>query len=175
MTTVEHLAERTAMASSSSTALRQIIEPFDEKHDDAHKRLRQDLRDFKIQLDHGLQSMREEIAKDRAEIASLKATPVDATNLILRGRVIVALVLTVVGICAGVWGSTAGLRSDVRDILTRIEAQKTAVDAATKLQEMQSTSLKVAIDEMKRRQELQQYEIQGLKEAILTGKSPLRK
>lgn len=101
--------------------------------------------------------------------------------MILTPKIVVAMVAFAVTVTGGVWSANYGirsetqaLRSDVRDIITRMEAQRTAYDAAAKLQEVQSTALRTAIDDMKRRQELQQYEIQALKEVILTGKGSVK-
>lgn len=83
---------------------------------------------------------------------------------------IVILALTMAG---SVWWSTAGLRSDVRDINTKMDARQEAEQLQSQLEAERSLALKESLDAMKRRQELQQYEIQGLKEAItsLKGRS----
>jgi hypothetical protein len=68
---------------------------------------------------------------------------------------IAAIVAAFLAIAGSMWA----LRSDVRDILTRMELQ-------SKLQEERSNAMRESLESMKRRQELQQYEIQGLREAI---------
>lgn len=170
--TITHERE-TDMSPLNLAALQQMITSVDEKHVEAHQRLRHDYRELRSQLDLGLQSIRNDLASSRMEIAKIEATPVDATKLVLTPKIVVGIVVTVVAIYGGIWASTYGLRSDVRDILSRIETQKTAVEAASKLQEVQANTLNKSIDEMRRRQELQQYEIQSLKEAVLTGKTNL--
>lgn len=156
---------------SKAGGLLQMIELNDQKHDDAHKRLRTDLRELETQVNAGFQSLREGYSANVNKIEALAAKPLDATKLVLAPRVVVSIVACSIGLAGAVWASTAGLRSDMRDILTRMEAQKQASEAAGRLQEVQTSAIKTSVDEMKRRQELQQYEIQNLKEVILTGKS----
>jgi hypothetical protein len=67
----------------------------------------------------------------------------------------------------GMWTITSGLRSDVRDILTHMTMQRQIDEGQAKIQEERANAMRESIDAMKRRQELQQYEIQGLKELML--------
>lgn len=150
------------------------IARLDEKHDAAHKRLREDIRELQAQHENFLASLtniRDKQMENVNKIENLQKTPPNVENLIMTPRVMIAITVFTVTIVGGVWSSTSGLRSDVRDILTRMEAQKSAYDSTAKLQEVQSNALRTAVDDMKRRQELQQYEIQGLKEVLLTGKN----
>lgn len=154
-----------------------MIVQNDVKHDEAHKRIRTDLRKIEEDLTEGFQALRMIQQKNTDRIAELAAAPVNAAKLVLDGKMAVAIVVTVLTIAGGVWTSTSGMRSDVRDIITRMDSQKAAMDAqkaATesigKLQEVQSGQLREAVSDMKRRQELQQYEIQSLKEVILKGR-----
>lgn len=68
---------------------------------------------------------------------------------------VAAIVAAFLAIAGTMWA----LRSDVRDILTRMELQ-------AKLQEERASSMRESLEAMKRRQELQQYELQALKQAI---------
>jgi len=147
-------------------ALQQLITSLDEKHDDAHLRLRTELAYVKNQLDSGLQAVRAEIALVRTEMATHVAMPIDVTKLVLTPKIVFTIVLIVVSIYGTIWASTYGLGSDVRDILTRIDSQKAALESAVKLQELRSDTVKGAIDDVKRRQETQATELQSMKEAI---------
>jgi uncharacterized membrane protein YgaE (UPF0421/DUF939 family) len=82
-------------------------------------------------------------------------------------RVVVALVAGGISIAVGIYASTYGLRSDVRDILTTMESQKQLEDVNQKLTDERSESLRKSIDAIDRRQQLQQIEIQELKEMFL--------
>lgn len=153
-----------------SQAVMQIVDELDTKHEDAHKRLRIDLRSLEERFDDATKLLHDNLATTRAKLADVAehaAKPVDATKLVLSLPVIVTIVIAAVSLGGVVWAANASLRSDVRDILTRMDAQKMAIESALRLQEVQSNSLKTAVDEMRRRQELQQYEISGLKETIL--------
>lgn len=167
------LEEEDAMPERRQGGLWQAIAQTDEKHDAAHKRLREDIRELQAQHENliaSLSNLRDKQMENGNRIDNIAKTPPNIENLIMSPKVLVSIVVFTITVIGSIWSSTSGLRSDVRDILTRMEAQKTAYDATSKLQEVQSNALKTAIDDMKRRQELQQYEIQGLKEAIITGK-----
>ena len=72
----------------------------------------------------------------------------------------------------GVWASTYGLRTDVAGIITRMNAREQIEASRAQIQDERANTLRDSLEAMKRRQELQQYEIQGLKEMILKrGKS----
>jgi hypothetical protein len=83
----------------------------------------------------------------------------DATKLTFPLQVVLTLVAAVLAGTLGVYTVTYGLRSDVRDILTRIELSK-------QLQDQKMNSMQDAINDMKRRQELQQYELQEFQKTL---------
>ena len=167
MKAAEPKKEATSM---NPAALQQLIASLDEKHDDAHLRVRTELSLLKNQLDSGLQSVRAEIAVERTVLATYAATPVDVTKLVLSPRIVFTIVVVVLSIYGTIWASTYGLGSDVRDIITRIDAQNKASEAAAKLLDVRAETVNRAIEDMKRRQESQAAEIQSLREAVLTGK-----
>jgi hypothetical protein len=76
----------------------------------------------------------------------------------------------VVSVAVSIWTVTWSLRSDVRDILTRMEMETKLDIEKSRVLDERAAMLRESIDAMKRRQELQQYEIQALKEMILTMK-----
>jgi TolA-binding protein len=80
------------------------------------------------------------------------------------------LVIMIASALGAVWASQYGLRSDVRDILTRMEATAKIAEIQTKAQEDRMTSLNNDINEMKRRLELQQMQYQQLRETVLEVK-----
>lgn len=138
----------------------QMVQQNDEKHDEAHRRLRQDFDKLEEQVNKGFESIRERITASESNIKSIEKTPIDATKLVLSTPVVVTLVIMALGIAAAVWGVRAGM-----------EQLAEKMESAAKLQDMQNTALKTSMDDMRRRQELQQYEVQGLKEAVLTLKT----
>ena len=166
----ETMAERQTHA-----GLFQMIDQIDQKHEDGHKRLRDDMRELQEQHANLLDSLgllRDKQSDTANRIGNIEKTPPNVENVIMTPRVLVAIVIFSITVAGGIWSSTAGLRSDVRDILTRMDSQRMSLEASDKLQEVQATAMRVAVDDMKRRQELQQYEIQALKEVIITGKYP---
>ncbi len=150
--------------------LEQMVAQNDDKQDEAHKRLRGDLQELRATVESNYVYLRDHHEVTRGRLDTLVATPVDVTKLVLAPRVVVGIVAAAVTLAAGLWGSTYGLRSDVRDILTRMDAQQKATEAVAKLQDLQWSTLKTTIDDMKRRQELQQFEIQALTKEIVSKK-----
>ena len=159
---------------------REVLHQIDENHTQAHERLRLDFRGLQATVESNYRYFDNMHKLHFASISALGAkvdTPVDATKLMVSTRVVVGIVTAVLVIVGSAWASTWGLRSDVRDILTRMEAQQRATDARDKLLDVQAQatkdqaqSLKIAMDDMRRRQELQQYEIGELSKAILRSK-----
>jgi len=97
----------------------------------------------------------------------------DITKLTFTWQVVIVIVSTTITAYASQWQ----IRSDVRDILTRIELGAKVEDAQSKLQtndlaalkssiEAQSAAMKESIAAIQRRQEMQQIQISQLSEAI---------
>ena len=97
----------------------------------------------------------------------------DISRLTFPLQLVILIASTAVTASLAIWGTQAGLRSDVRDIRTRAELQAEINQAQVKLADERAAALKEAMTAMQRRQELQQYEVQGLKEAILKLQSRL--
>lgn len=85
---------------------------------------------------------------------------VDATRLSFPAQLVILMITTSLTIAGSVWLTQAGLKSDVRDIVTRMDAQR-------QIEAERSAGIRDALASLQRRQELQQYEIQQLKEAIV--------
>jgi len=96
---------------------------------------------------------------------------VEASRLSFPLPMVAAIVGTALTVASANYISQAGLRSDVRDILTRMEFQSKLDEAEKKSRDMQSESTQDAINEMKRRLELVQIQYQQLRETMLQGKS----
>ena len=162
-----------AVTPNTLEGLLQMVEGIDQTHREAHTRLRTELANLSDTVESNFTYHTEREGQLRAKVTSVAAkldSPIDATRLMLTPKVVAVIVGFAVTVSGGVWASTAGLRSDVRDILTRMDAQQQAARAQADVQKVTADALKTAVEDMRRRQELQQYEIQNLKEAILTGK-----
>lgn len=79
----------------------------------------------------------------------------------------IQLVILVVSCALAVYGATISLRSDVRDILTRMAAQTEIDKANNRLLEERAGMQKDAIADLARKVELQKYELQSVKEMVI--------
>jgi hypothetical protein len=141
------------------TGLLRRIDQSDEKRDEASQRLKLDLAEIRKHLDS--------LAASQLASNALMNAPIDVDKMRFAPRVVVALVAGGISIAVGIYASTYGLRSDVRDILTTMESQRQLEDVNQKLTDERSESLRKSIDAIDRRQQLQQIEIQELKEMVL--------
>jgi hypothetical protein len=106
------------------------------------------------------------------ELRGVRVSPhraTSATRIVFDVRMVAAITLTALGIAGAQWASSAGQRSDLRDIKTRLEMRERIDASEAKLQEDRAVQLREAIQAMRNRQEMQQLEIQDLKEMILRG------
>jgi hypothetical protein len=143
----------------SAAKLLQLYEQLEEQRDEASQRLKLDLAEIRKHLDA--------LAATQLASNALINAPIDVDKMRFSARVVVALVAGGISIAVGIYASTYGLRSDVRDILTTMESQKQLEDVNQKLTDERSESLRKSIDAIDRRQQLQQIEIQELKEMFL--------
>jgi hypothetical protein len=91
----------------------------------------------------------------------------DAAGLHFPLQLVIMIATTSAAAAVTIWGSQYGLRSDVRDIRTRMEMAAELAVVQTKLQEERAAALKAAIDAVQRDQRMTQFEVQGLKESLL--------
>lgn len=109
-------------------------------------------------------------AANDIRLTRMDTNPVDVEKIRFPPRVVMALVLGIMSVVGGMYASTYGLRSDVRNILTTMENQKRVEEIQQKLSDKQAESLNKAIDAIDKRQQLQQIEIQELKEMVLQAR-----
>lgn len=138
------------------SGLLQMVQQNDEKHDEQHQRLRDEVRKLEARLD----TLARSDASHTLDLDRLDKRPVDVSNMWMRPQVAIAIVMFCLSIAGGMYASTYGIRSDVRDILTRSAALE-------KSQDDRYETLKSSIDEMKRRIELQQFQIGELRDMIV--------
>lgn len=138
------------------SGLLQMVQQNDEKHDEQHQRLRDEVRKLEARLD----TLARSDAAHTLDIDRLDKRPTDVSKLLFTPQLVVAIVTIAMSIAGGMYASTYGLRSDVRDILTRADAQ-------AKIQDERASTLRNSIDEMKRRVELQQFQIGELRDMIV--------
>ena len=143
--------------------LLQMVTQNDEKHEQGHHRLRTDYRE----LEDRVLALEETITTQASTIDSFRERRTDVSQITFSPSVVLAIITIILSVAGGMWASTYGLRSDVRDILTHMAAQKDQDVTTARLQEERANNFRDSIEAMKRRQELQQYEIQGIKELLV--------
>lgn len=150
--------------------LLQMVRQNDEKHEEGHKRLRGDWRSHDDELEkHGERLDKIEASQHKLDtrLTDIAATPPDLAKTTLSTGMVVALILAVVGIVGGQIALTRGLSSDIRDINTQLNLRAKADETLQKLQEERSAALKNAVETIGRKQELQQIQLQELRETVL--------
>lgn len=91
----------------------------------------------------------------------------DASKLTFPLQIVIVIIGGIIATTGAFWVSTSALRSDVRDILTRMEMQQRGeADKAIALHE-QFTTLGAQISATERRQELLRLEFEKLREEVL--------
>lgn len=135
--------------SPRESAVLQLVHAHHSQAEEGHKRLRVDWREHEERLIELERLTRQ----TEGRLAALIATPPDLAKTKLSAGTVVTIVFAVVGIIAGQLAATYGIRSDVRDNNTRMEER--------------SNALKSAVEAIARKQELQQIQIQELREAVL--------
>jgi hypothetical protein len=112
------------------------------------------------------------------EMAQSEGAPINVTRLVVDPKTGYAILAGVVSVLVTALVMFLDLRSEVRDMRTIMESESKTEALQRQLQEERQNNLRSTIettlggmkasqDDFKRRQELQQYEIQGLKELFL--------
>lgn len=106
--------------------------------------------------------------------AEAPAKTLDASKLSFPLQLVVLIVSVFIGAVSGGYTSDKtrsseidGLRSDVRNILTQMQAKKDIDTLQQELQNDRSTALRVALEATQKQLALQQLQIQELKEMII--------
>lgn len=145
-----------APMSPSPDMLLKLVEQNDEKHEDGHKRLRVDYRE----LDARITKLEASQAANETHFTKIDTTPTDVSQLHFTPQIVLLIVTTCLTVAGGMWASTYGLRSDVRDILTRMNNQATLDQMQIRLQDERSSALKADIEEEKRQRLLLKYDLE---------------
>lgn len=153
--------EETTMPLTPEALLNQI-QAVDQKHDDAHRRLRESFRD----IDGELERLKKTQGEADKLFAAYAATPPDVLKLRFTPSTVVAVVAVCISIFGGFWASTWGLRSSVDALITQMNTQKEVDVAYRKLQDERASSFKDGLDTLRRQQDLQRYEIQSVKDLV---------
>ena len=155
----------------------ELVYQNDQKHDEAHRRMRHDLTEFEERM---VESMRRVVDTQHAlqrEVSQFVATPVDVTKMVFTPKIVVGVIIMVMSIAGTVWTINSGLRSDVRDILTRMASEQRVSDANAKMIEQNSNrinqaletngrEMKASIDAVNKRQDLLTLQYNQLSEQL---------
>ena len=150
--------------------LAEMIRMSEEKAEAGHRRLRSDFMDLETRI-LGLESAKTEatgrLREIDAAVIRMATAPTDVTKLNFPPRIVLGVVGACLSIALGFWGSTYGLRSDVRNILTQMESKVNLDAANARILEERASNVARTIDTIEKKQELQRLEIQSLRETIL--------
>lgn len=95
----------------------------------------------------------------------------DASKLTFSLQLVVSIVGAFLIMFSSFWIATSSLRSDVRDIVTRLESREKLDVERAKLEEERMQTLKESINVLTRQQQLQYYDIQQLKQDVAIMKA----
>lgn len=143
----------------------QRIEQLEETRDDSSKRLHLEIDEVKRRVE-ALNLLQ---VDTQTRLTRFESTPIEVDKIRFPPRIVAAAVAAAITIVGGMYASTYGLRSDVRDILTTIESQKREAELTRKLADQQTESLVKAVDVIDKRQQLQAIQMQELKEMVIKG------
>jgi hypothetical protein len=105
-------------------------------------------------------------ALDDNDVVAPKRT-VDAAAISFSVETMIKVVVFSLGIGGTMWGTTAGMRSDVRDILTQMKSESEKRSLQAQLVDERMETLRETVNDLKRRTELAQYEVGALKEVLM--------
>ena len=137
-------------------ALQQMVEQNDDKNEDAHKRLRTDLRELE-QTVHELSQNVMALSRQVSLLAA--APPPDATAL----RFPLPLVATIV---AGFLSIGFGMYQFRADVVTRLESQAVSEANSVKVMDLNYQNLKETIKTLDQQQRLQYAEFQTFRQEM---------
>lgn len=168
------------MTPQSLNAIVELVDANDQKHDEAHGRLRTDLRACEARLESNYTYFRERLDAMSGRVERVDTlmqanaqAPVNIDKLFLSPRVLLTLACSLVfgvGSVSGVfWATTSGMKTDIAELKAALAVKQAKDDSRADVQDARDKALSNDVGDMKRQLQLEQYEIQNLKE-LLNGK-----
>lgn len=114
----------------------------------------------------GIDQLEKAQLKQENDLKALATAPQDLSRLVMSPGVVVSIIMALVTIVGGQMASTWGMRSDIRDIGTKMNLRADADQSLQKLQEERANTLKAAVDMIGRKQELNQIQFQELRDEV---------
>lgn len=133
----------------------EALETFNETHRDGHERLRRDLQGLATRVEANYRYFDDMNTITRAKLATIEAQssrPVDALNLVLSTRSIIALCTAVLLIAGSYWKLSSKL------------------DAQERLRDLQIAQIQKSIDDTRKAYDLLRYDLQALQQSVIAGK-----
>jgi len=141
------------------SAVFQLVRSNHEQAEQGHKRLREDYRE----IEERLVKVENLIGEHTYTIGALKTASPDLSRMTLTPGIVVGIITAVVSIVAGQVASTWGIRSDVRDITTKMSLQADAEASRQKLQDERSATLNAKTDGIDKKQEMLRIQVDDLR------------
>jgi hypothetical protein len=139
-----------------------MMQQNDEKHEDAHRRLRIDHRELEERheaLKTKVTQLENALEQERSVIHAMQIAPVDVEHIVFNPKMVVAVVALVVSILGGNWF----INQPIRDGLTVLQGQ---VTGNTKLEDERAKVFKESVDGLTRQMEMRRLEIQQVSNSL---------
>jgi hypothetical protein len=112
------------MTEPRPSAVVQMVEQIDEKHEDGHRRLRQDLRAIEARLI----LFEAQLTDLRTKVTRMEAAPLDVSNLRLSPSLVIAVIMTVITLVGGFWT----IKDAIGDLKKGQELQRIQIESLAK-------------------------------------------
>ena len=140
------------------SAWAQMLQQNDEKHEDAHRRLRADHRE----LDAKHEALKIKVAALEATFEQLKVgiqaakdAPIDVGLIVFNPKMVLAIVGLVVSILGGTWFINQPIVSRLDRFEERMSSQKDVIDGLTKAMEMRRLEIQSLGNNLQQFQQLE--------------------
>jgi hypothetical protein len=161
--------ESPVTAQRGDLSLVQKIDDVDDKHDEAHERLRKDFNAFQSQMLNALETLRDRAESNANRLTKLENTPPDIEKIVLTPKILIAALGLAITISGGVWAASysnksdsSALQSDVRDILTRMELTSKLDERQRQLDTERNAAGLAALTALTKRVELTEIEVRNM-------------
>lgn len=154
------------------------IHRVEEKDEDAHTRLRTDLRAVEDRVEAILRNVaaeREVITKMEALIGELGRRKTDWESLRFPPKLLMSMAAGIIGallflgsVLLGQWNATSHLSSDVQSVAATIQLQKAALDARSALEDDRAQRMAKDLSELKAQVTMQDLKMTNLRETVLS-------
>jgi hypothetical protein len=125
------------MVPPSSGLLQAHIAQVDEKHEDGHKRLREDVRALEIEL-HTLKTAHDDLVQ---RVAQQAAKPVDLEDVRVSWKMAASIIIALITLAGSQWAAWSDIKTTVATTIesqsSRLQVQADKVDALSREQALE--------------------------------------